>query len=330
MKKIAITGGTGLIGNTLCRYLLKEGHQLKVLVRYTDGKSLYDLDIQRITGDLFIAETLDELVRDCDIVVHLAGKVSIYPSERDEIFLTNIDGVKNIIDACKRNNIKNLIHFSSIHAHKGYGPDVPIDEQTPYSDDEFSPYDFSKAQGEQMVINARTDDFSTVIVNPTGVIGPQDFQPSYTGKLLVDIFSGKMNSLVSGGFNWVDSRDLAIAVGAIIKKDIKNEQFILSGNWVSFKQLANQVCKAKGKKYRGFISPLFLAYFGLPFITAISKMTHKLPLYTTESLKAIKEGSKHVDCSHAKELLDYSPRPFEETIDDSVNWLIQYFDLDHG
>jgi len=330
MKKIAITGASGLIGNNLCRYLLKEGYQLKVLVRHTDGKSLYDLDIQRVTGDLFITETLDELVRDSDIVIHLAGKVSIYPSEREEIFRTNIDGVKNIIDACKRNKIKKLIHFSSIHAHKGFGPDIPIDEQTPYSNDESSPYDFSKAQGEQLVIGARNDNFSTVIVNPTGVIGPHDYHPSYTGKLLMDIYTGNMGSIVSGGFNWVDTRDLAIAVGAIIKKDIKNEQFILAGNWAGFKNLANQVCKAKGKKYKGFTSPLFLAYLGLPFITLISKITKKLPLYTTESLKAIKEGSKHVDCSHAKKLLDYSPRSFDETIDVSVHWLINHFHLNHG
>ena len=330
MKKIAVTGASGFIGNTVCRYLVKEGFQLKVLVRQTDEKSLIGLDTQSITGDLFVPETLDNLIRDCDIVIHLAGKVSIYPSEQDEILQTNIEGVKNIIDACKRNKVKKLIHFSSIHAHKGFGPYIPIDEHTDYSVDKSSPYDYSKAQGEQLVINVRNDDFSTVIVNPTGVIGPHDYQPSLSGQLLCDIYEGKMGSIVSGGFNWVDSRDLAIAVGAIIKKDIKNEQFILSGNWVSFKRLANQVCKAKGEKYKGLTSPLFLAYIGLPFITLISKITKKLPLYTTESLKAIKEGSKYVDCSHAKKILDYSPRPFDETIDDSVNWLVKYFRLNHG
>lgn len=330
MKKIAVTGASGFIGNTVCRHLIKEGHQLKVLIRHTDENSLIGLDIQRFTGDLFITETLDELMMDTEIVIHLAGKVSIYPSEQKEIFQTNIEGVKNILAACKRNQVKQLIHFSSIHARKGFGPDIPIDENTDYSVDKSSPYDYSKAQGEQLVIDARNDGFSTVIVNPTAVVGPHDYQPSLSGQLLCDIYTGKLGSLVSGGFNWVDSRDLAIAVGTIIKRDIKNDQFILSGNWVTFKHLANQVCKAKGKKYKGFTSPLFLAYAGLPFINLISKITGKLPLYTTESLKAIKEGSKHVDNSHAKKLLDYSPRPFDETIDDSVNWLINHFQLDHG
>jgi dihydroflavonol-4-reductase len=330
MKKIAVTGASGFIGNTVCRHLIKEGYQLRVLIRHTDEESLFGLDVQRVTGDLFISETLDELMRDCDIVIHLAGKVSIYPDEHDEILQTNIEGVKNIIAACKRNGVNKLIHFSSIHAHKGFGPDVPIDENTDYSTDKSSPYDYSKAQGEQLVIDARSKGFSTVIVNPTAVIGPHDYQPSLSGQLLCDIYSGNLGSIVNGGFNWVDSRDLAIAVEAIIKKDVNNEQFILAGHWVSFKYLANRVCKVKGKKYKGFNSPLFLAYMGLPLINLISKITKKLPLYTSESLKAIKEGSKHIDCSHANNLLDYSPRPFDETIDDSVHWLVKHFQLNHG
>ena len=330
MKKIAITGASGHIGNNVCRHLLEEGYDIKVLTRYKNEKSLEGLELEIISGDLFSLESLDELMRESEIVIHLAGKVSIYPKDKDEIFKTNIEGVNNVVDACIRNGVKKLIHFSSIHAHKGFGPKVPINEQTPYSDNNSSPYDYSKAQGEQIVIKARDRKLETVVINPTGVIGPHDYNPSYSGKLFSDIYTGKMGSIVSGGFDWVDARDLAIAIGSIIKKDIKNEQFMLSGNWASIKQLADRVCYAKGKKYRGITSPLRLAYIGLPFINLYSKFTGTLPLYTTESLKAIKEGSKDVDHSHAKKLLGYSPRPFEESIDDTIKWLVNHYQLNHG
>ena len=176
----------------------------------------------------------------------------------------------------------------------------------------------------------RERNLDTVIINPTAVIGPHDYNPSLSGKLFSDIYTGNLGSIVSGGFDWVDVRDLAIAVSSILKKDIKNEQFILSGNWASIKQLADRVCFAKGKKYRGITSPLRLAYLGLPFINLYSKITGTLPLYTTESLKAIKEGSKNVDHTHAKKILDYTPRPFNESIDDTMKWLINHYQLNHG
>ena len=330
MKKIAITGASGHIGNNICRHLISEGYVLKVLVREPNERSLSELEIQMVMGNLFSSESLDELMHEVDIVIHVAGKVSIYPKDKEEIFKTNIEGVKNVVDACVKNGVKKLIHFSSVHAHKGFGPEVPINEQTPYSDNESSPYDYSKAQGEQIVIKARERNIETVIVNPTAVIGPYDYNPSYSGKLFSDIYTGKLGSIVSGGFDWVDVRDIAVAIGAIIERDIKNEQFILSGNWASIKQLADRVCHAKGKKYRGITSPLRLAYIGLPFINLYSKITGTLPLYTTESLKAIKEGSKDVDHSHAKKMLDYSPRPFNESIDDTVKWLVNHYDLNHG
>lgn len=330
MKKIAVTGASGHIGNNVCRHLLDEEYNLKVLTRYKNEKSLEGLELEIISGDLFSPDSLDELMRESEIVIHLAGKVSIYPKDKEEIFKTNIEGVKNVVDACVRNRVRKLIHFSSVHAHKGYGPEVPINEQTPYSDNESSPYDFSKAQGEQIVLKARERNLETVIINPTGVIGPHDYNPSYSGKLFTDIYTGKMGSIVSGGFDWVDARDLAIAISSIIKKDIKNEQFLLSGNWASIKQLADRVCYAKGKKYRGITSPLKLAYIGLPFINLYSKITGTLPLYTTESLKAIREGSKDVDHSHAKKMLDYSPRPFNESIDDTMEWLVNHYQLNHG
>lgn len=330
MKKIAVTGASGHIGNNICRHLLKEGYELKVLTRFKDEKSLAGLDLKIVYGDLFSFESLDELMKDSEIVIHLAGKVSIYPKDKEEIYKTNIDGVSNVVDACFRNGVKKLIHFSSVHAHKGFGPKVSINEQTPYVDDDSSPYDLSKAKGEKIVIKAREKNLETVIVNPTAVFGPHDYNPSYSGKLLSDIYSGKLGSIVKGGFDWVDVRDLALAIASIIEKDVKNQQFILSGNWTSFKKLADQVCHSKGKKYRGITLPLSFAHLGLPFINLYSKFTGTLPLYTTESLKAIKEGSKDVDYSHARELLDYSPRAFDISINETVKWLVNQYQLNHG
>jgi len=330
MKTIAITGASGHLGNNISRYLLTKGYSLKALVRFDDEESLLGLDIELVKGDLFAPDALDRLMQGSDIIIHLAGKVSIYPEEKKEVYKTNIEGVKRVTEACLRNGIKKMIHFSSIHAHKGFGPDVRLDENTPYVESQKSSYDYSKARGENIVIEARKKGLDTVIINPTAVIGPYDFKPSLSGKLLSDIYTGKMNSIVSGGFDWVDVRDLAQAVDKIIEDDIQNEKFVLSGNWASFKEMADLVCGVKGKKYKGFTSSLSMAYLGLPFIKLYSKITGELPLYTIESLKTIKEGSKDVSNKKAAEMLGYKPRPFDQSITEITQWLIGHFNLNDG
>jgi dihydroflavonol-4-reductase len=173
------------------------------------------------------------------------------------------------------------------------------------------------------MLNARSNGIDVSIVNPTAVIGPNDFAPSLSGKMMMDVYTGKLRSLVKGGFDWVDVRDIANAIVNIIEKDIQNEKFILSGHWMEFKDLGNLICSEKGSDYRGFISPIYLAKIGLPFISIWAKFSGTDPLYNYESLKAIEEGSKINDHGNAKRLLNYNPRPLKETIYDSIEWFKQ-------
>ena len=249
--KIALSGINGHIGNNVARTLSQNGFQLVGLVRDSNKESIEDLTINLIRGDLFDESAMDKLCQGADVFIHLAAKVSIYPSEREEIFRTNIEGVKNVIAACIRNGVKKIIHFSSIHAHEAYGHAIPINENTKYVSSKSSAYDFSKSTGEQLMIKAREKAIDVTILNPTGVIGPFDFQPSLSGKMMMDIYSGNLPMLVKGGFDWVDVRDVSNAVLNVIVKDIKNEKFMLSGHWASLSYLAEIVSNEKGIRYKG-------------------------------------------------------------------------------
>ena len=197
--RIGITGVNGHLGNNIARCLVNEGYILKGLARSANSEATKDIKIDLIEGDLFNADSLDELCKDIDLLIHLAAKVSIYPSEKELIYKTNIDGVDNIIGACRRNGIKKIIHFSSIHAHESYGPDISIDESTKYVDNENSAYDYSKSMGEQKMIALRKEGINVSVINPTSVIGPYDFKPSLQGKLFMDIYKGKMPFIVDAG-----------------------------------------------------------------------------------------------------------------------------------
>ena len=170
------------------------------------------------------------------------------------------------------------------------------------------------------MIRGRESGLDITILNPTAVLGPYDFQPSLTGKMLVDIYNGKMPFLVNAGFDWLDVRDISEAVLSIIKLNVKNEKFILSGHWAPFKDVAQLVYNTKNEKYRGIGLPVWMAKAGLPFVFLWSKLVNKEPLYTSASLKAIEEGSMDSSFLHAKKVLNYEPRPLYETINETIHW----------
>lgn len=319
--KIAITGISGHIGNNIARALNKNGYtQINALVQNRESKSIEGIKANYILGDLFDGTSLDQISKDADVMIHLAAKISIGSSDIDLVYKTNIVGVKNVIEACKKNGIKKIIHFSSIHAHIASGPDIAIDEDTAYISSEDVPYDFSKSTGENLMLNARKEGIDVTIINPTAVIGPNDFKPSFSGKMMIDIYNGNMPSVVSGGFDWVDVRDIAEAVVTILEKNVFNQKFIMSGHYADLKDLANKICHVKGEKYKGMSSPIFLAKMGLPFISMFAKITGKPALYTSESLKAIEEGSLNNEHKNASKLLDYKPRPLDVTVNDTMLW----------
>lgn len=327
MMRIALTGISGHIGNNLTRILLDNDYSVKGLLRSFETGINGKIKADYIVGDLSDSTALDKLCEDADVLIHLAGKVSIYPSDKEEIYNTNIEGVKNVIDACLRNGIKKIIHFSSIHAHEAYGPTVAINESTKYVESESSPYDYSKSMGEQLMIKARQKGLDICILNPTGVLGPNDFQPSLTGKMMMAIYQGNFPMIIKGGFDWVDVRDISEAVISILKNNISNEKFILSGHWAEIKYIAQKVSVENGKNYSGYAAPMFLAKIGLPFIQLYANLLSKPPLYTTQSLKAIEFGSTRVEHFHAKQILNYSPRSIDDTLKDSTQWLIKHFSL---
>jgi dihydroflavonol-4-reductase len=214
---VAVTGATGHLGGHLVRALLEAGHRVRVLQR-EDLRNLDGLDLERVRGELADATALDRAVGGVEVAFHLAGRISIRSRDDAELTRTNVDGVRAIAGACRRNRVRRLVHFSSIHAFRAGPPSEVIDERGPDSDvPGADPYDRSKARGQKVILEAVQAGLDAVIVNPTGVIGPLDFKPSRMGGVLDDLRRGRMPGLIQGGFNWVDARDggpLGAASGA--------------------------------------------------------------------------------------------------------------------
>ncbi len=265
--------------------------------------------------------SLKSAFSDVDIVIHLASIISIQGDVGGKVSKTNIEGAKNVVEACTFNKVKKIIHISSIHAIDHDEKTELVDEDCPLAFEHKFTYNHSKALGQNVMMEeCKKVGLKMVCINPTGIIGPYDFRPSRSGQMLINIYSRTLPTLVQGGFNWVDSRDVAQAILSAITKGKSGEFYLIPGHWKSFRELAIILEKTYSIKTKKMAVPIYLAMLGLPFLKLWSLLTRNAPLYTYESLMTIKESNKNISYQKAKTDLDYSPRPIEETIKDTIDF----------
>ena len=322
-RQILVTGASGHIGANLVRALLDAGHAVRTL-DIQDSLALNDLDITRCVGDVTRYESITPAFHNVDTVFHLATIITLKSSPDPLARLVNVDGVRNVVNACLQQGIRRLIHFSSIHAFSEIPRDQTIDEARPdcLGISRF-PYDTSKAEGQRIVLEAASRGLHAVIIHPTAVLGPHDYIPSAMGRVLLDLWHGRLPALVSGGFNWVDVRD--IVSGAITAAELgaPGEQYLLDGHYLSVSGLAALVHAAGGARPPRFTIPRWLAAMGLPFAAATSALTGAPPRFTRASLHAL-GNHQRVSYQKAAQQLHYAPRPIKQTIAETLDWFHQH------
>lgn len=320
MKTIAVTGAGGHIGNVVCRQLVASGYKVKALV-FRDASALKGVAVEIIKGDIFESAAADKLLSQTDAVIHLAAMVSIGHEPKALVEHVNFNGTEAVIDAAIRQHVKAFYHVSSVHAHCSPGVEGKIDESTPYAlEPRFAGYDRSKAKAEQAVIAARSKGLRTTIFNPTAVIGPFDFKPGLTGKLVLQLAQGKIPMLTPLGYDWVDVRDVADTIVHAIQQEVFDEKFLLTGEWAPLTEVARLTAQFSGRPAPKLVAPFWLAHAGVPFVQLFAKFSGSEPLYTKESLRAVQEGCKKIIGDKARKILNHNPRPLEETVKDTVQW----------
>ena len=316
---IAVTGANSHVRVNLCSALQRSRHYVRALNHEHDF-GLRHLQVDSVKGDLLNIDSLDGFLEDIEIVFHLAAKISIKGDPDGSVHKINVDGTRNIIDIAKQKGIKKFIHFSSIHAFRQSPFAEILDERRSVVGSEAFSYDRSKAEGEKIVLNAAKDGFNSLVICPTAIIGPSDYEPSLTGKAILELYHGQIPALVPGGYNWVDVRDVVNGCIAAIERGKQGEKYLLSGKWASLMEVSKLITKVSGKKTTTVIMPFWLAHFGLPFITLYSKISGNEPLYTRESLQIIKHGNRNISSSKARNELGFTSRSLEETINDLFSW----------
>ena len=228
MKRAFITGGSGHVGANLTRRLINQGWRVRCLV-HNDTRALEGLDVDCVHGDLLDEDFLSQQMQDCYAVFHAAANVAIENIDIPLMEKINIDGTRSMCNAALRSDIGRFVHFSSIHAFEQKPLQATLDENRPLVDQTGSaPYDSTKASAELVVKKAHERGLKTIIINPTGIIGPYDFKPSRMGQVISDIMNRKMLFTINNGFNWVDVRDVCDIAIESVDRGKPGSNYILS------------------------------------------------------------------------------------------------------
>ena len=318
----AVTGGSGHLGGNLVRALLAEGRKVRCLVR-RDRRALEGLPVETVEGDIFDPRSLGRLFSGAGTVFHLAGRISIAGAEGGLVEKTNVRGVRGIVQACLDAKVRRLVHVSSIHAFSTAPGDQVIDETRELSlGPEHMVYDRSKAHGQLEVREGVKRGLDAVIVNPGAIVGPYDFKPSRMGEVFLDIYHRRLPALLDGGYNWVDARDVASGALAAERQGRKGECYLLTGHWVHICEVSALIGRMTGRRTPMLATPLWLAMAASYGSLAWGKLLGKTPKFTPGAVRSIQ---MHRNISHAKATreLGYNPRPFEETVRDTLAWFAE-------
>lgn len=243
-----VTGGTGFVGSHLVRVLLKRGHDVRCLVRPTSRfDNLKGLSIEPACGDLRDLETLKQAAKGCDVVYHCAADYRLWSKDPAEIYASNVDGTRNVMQAAFDRGARRVVYTSTVGCLGLNHDGTPANEDTPVTiDDMTGHYKRSKFLAEEEVRGWAKRGLPVVIVNPSTPVGELDLKPTPTGKIVVDFLRGKMFGYVDTGMNLIDVRDCAEGHVLAAEKGRVGERYILGARNLTLKELFDALAVVTG------------------------------------------------------------------------------------
>lgn len=219
-----------------------------------------------------------------------------------------------------RHPVKRLVYVSSVHAIPETEEKATISEAAAFSKENvIGGYASTKAEATQAVLDAVQNGLDAVVVHPSGIVGPYDRGNNHIVQLIQMYISGKLPAGITGGFDFVDVRDVAKGCLEAAGHGIKGNCYILSNRYFTVRELLECVRRSVGGRKK-FCLPIGIARAFVPFFEWIGKITHTRPLYTRYSLYTISSNS-HFTHDKATAELGYHPRDMQDTIRDTISWL---------
>ena len=329
---IFVTGGTGLVGSHILLRLAKEGISFKALKRETSSLQICEnvffhyaakdlfTKINWETGDVNDIPSLEKAMEDCSRILHCAAIVSFHPAEVELMRKVNIEGTANVVNVALSKGIKKLGYVSSIAALGRNSTVGIVDEECYFKATKLdSNYALSKYYAEQEVWRASQEDLDVVIVNPSVILGPGDWDKG-SSQIFQKIHSG-LKFYTTGSTGYVDVIDVANSLVDLLLSSVRNERFIVNGANLKYRDCFDRIAIALGKSKASIKVTPFLKELAWRFEAIRSFITSKTPLLSRETANsAMTDGAYSTE--KIKKEIDFQFTEIETTIQKYANWFL--------
>jgi dihydroflavonol-4-reductase len=319
--KTLVTGATGFLGSHVARELARRGERVRVLVRpSSDLRALEGLDAERVEGDLRTPSSLDRALEGVLRVFHVAADYRLWARDPREIYESNVAGTQNLLAAARQAGVEKFVYTSTVATVAVPREDRLPNEATKSSVSEMiGHYKRSKFEAEQCALRAAEAGLPVVIVNPTTPVGPGDWKPTPTGKIIVDFLNGRMPGYVDTGLNFVPVEDCARGHLLAAERGRVGERYILGGCNLTLKQMLDLLSAASGRLAPRWKIPFALAYAAGCVDLGVSRLLGREPQIPLEGVRMARH-KMFVDASKAERELGFAPGPIERALERAVQW----------
>jgi len=285
--RILVTGATGFVGAVLMPELIQRYGAASIDAFVLPGDTIpttwRNAGVRTFAGDIADAAAVRAAIDGHSHVIHMAGFISYWKGDEENLRKVNEDGARSAVEACLAAGVERLIHVSSVGAIGFRKDGKPADERTPFNWPEDILYMISKRRGQDIVERAvRERGLRAIILNPASIMGPGDHNPATPHNMLYKRICGRNQiGSFSGGLAIVDVRDLtALILKALEGRGRDGESYLVVGANLKYSEVVRRISRACGRKAYPFPVPAPLLTAAGHVLERISRRTGQKPLLT--------------------------------------------------
>src|SRR5881396_2499337 len=317
-----VTGATGFIGSHVTRVLTTRTKDIRVLARPTSVlRYIEGSPIEIMRGDLRDPASLAKALDGVKHVFHVAADYRLWSKNPSDLYDNNVVGTQNLIFASRKAGVERFVYTSTVGTIAVPGADLPDENAKATLEDMIGHYKKSKLLAEQEVLKAAAQGFPAVIVNPTTPVGPGDWKPTPTGRVIVDFLNRRMPAYVDTGLNLVAVEDVAEGHWLAAERGRIGQRYILGARNMTLKEVLDGVAAATGQaapRLRLPYAAALAAGYVENFICSIAGREPRIPL---EGVRMARH-KMFVDASRAVRELGFRPTGVEAAVGRAVDWYI--------
>jgi dihydroflavonol-4-reductase len=316
-----VTGASGFVGSHVARQLVSAGQSVRVLVRRGSNlAALGGLHLECFEGDLRDTSSLERAMLGVRRVYHVAADYRLWTPRPEEIYETNVEGTRRLLAAAKNAGVERIVYTSTVAtiAVPRHGT-LPNEDTRATVDEMIGHYKRSKFLAEQVAVEAAAAGVPVVIVNPTAPVGPWDWKPTPTGRIILDFLKGKMPAYVDTGLNVAAVEDIAAGHLLAAEKGRIGERYILGARNMTLKQILDALSAITGRPAPRVRLPHAIALAAGYADELFSRLAGREPQIPVEGVKM----SRHrmfVESDKAARELGYKPTSVEAALERAVRW----------